>query len=200
MSRLLSACRLKGSMGKLGGGFTDILPKEKRAIGDFYPTPDCAINVLLEKEVFEGEIWECASGHGAISKLLEARGHNVYSSDIRTEAEVHGEGGVNFLASQRKSENILTNPPFCLAEEFIYKALELTTKKSAFLLRLAFLESERRNKLFTQFPPSKVIVISRRLPFFHDNKWHMKGSTFPHAWIIWDKQHQGPTQLEWGTF
>ena len=38
---------------------------------DFYPTPPDAIYPLLEREKFEGEIWECACGDGAISNILK---------------------------------------------------------------------------------------------------------------------------------
>lgn len=186
-------------MGKLGGGFTKNLPKEQRAVGDFYPTPECALDVLLAQMWFDGPIWECCSGGGAISKYLEAKGYEVESTEIREGPDVYGRGGVDFLAEDQTRTNIITNPPFCLAEEFIRQGIRLTTGKCAFLLRLAFLESERRYKLFTEFPPAKIVVISRRLPFFHDGKWHATGSTFPHAWLVWDK-HDTNTKLSWGMF
>ena len=36
----------------------------------FTPTPPYATNALLDREKFIGNIWECACGDGAISKLL----------------------------------------------------------------------------------------------------------------------------------
>ena len=187
-------------MGKLGGGFTKNLPKEQRAINDFYPTPNVAFHILRRHVFFKGNIWEPASGSGPISKYLENLGYNVYSSDIRK--DVYGTGGVDFLKCEELFDNIITNPPFCLAEEFVRKSFLLARRKSVFLLRLAFLESERRFRLFTEFPPAMVIVISRRLPFFDHNKseWIKTGSTFPHAWFVWDKEHEGDTIMKWGTF
>ena len=49
---------------------------------DFYPTPPEATLALLDKQKFEGNIWECACGDGAISKILIDKGYNVYSSDL----------------------------------------------------------------------------------------------------------------------
>lgn len=166
---------------------------------DFYPTPEVAIRVLLDNVKFDGKIWECASGDGSISKVLESSGYQVESSDLRTEG-VYGQGGVDFLMDNRKVENIVTNPPYFLAENFVMKAIQNAEKKSAFLLRVAFLESMKRYHLYTQHPPEKVIVISRRIPFFAKGEWHATGSTFAHAWYVWNKDHHGPTTLEWATY
>lgn len=193
------ACHKGDKVGKLGGGFTSLQPKYLRAANDFYPTPKEAADVLLNRVKFEGKIWECACGDGALSKYMEDKGYTVQSSDLRTE-NIYGTGGVDFLKSETQFDNIVTNPPFCLAEEFIYHSIGLSRKKSVFLLRLAFLESEKRFKLFSKHPPSEVIVISKRIPFFVSGKWHKAGSTFPHAWFIWDKEHKGNTSLSWGTF
>jgi hypothetical protein len=174
-------------------------PSYERATLDFYPTPAVATQVLLDRVRFEGSIWECASGDGSISKVLEAAGLKVESSDLRTDG-IYGQGGVNFLAATQEVDNIVTNPPYCLAEEFILKAIQSSRKKCAFLLRVAFLESERRYRLYTQYPPEKIIVISRRIPFFAKGQWHKTGSTFAHAWFVWDKQHSGPTTIEWSMY
>jgi hypothetical protein len=174
-------------------------PSYERAALDYYPTPAVATQVLLSKVKFEGSVWECASGDGSISKVLEAAGLKVDSSDLRTEG-VYGQGGNDFLTDDREVDNIITNPPYCLAEEFVLKAIQTAKKKSAFLLRVAFLESERRYHLYTKYPPEKVIVISRRIPFFAKGEWHKTGSTFAHAWYIWNREHKGPTQLEWAMY
>ena len=44
---------------------------KNRSSGDFYSTPEqCTID-LLERETFDGPIWECACGEGAISEVLK---------------------------------------------------------------------------------------------------------------------------------
>lgn len=50
---------------------------------DFYPTPANAVIKFLEREKFEGDIWECACGRGDISIILEDFNYNVISSDIK---------------------------------------------------------------------------------------------------------------------
>lgn len=88
---------------------------------DFYPTPETATIKLLEREKFKGYVWEPACGNGAMSVVLERYGYHVISSDLIYRG--YGEGGVDFLRSSFKTENIITNPPFKLANKFIHHAL-----------------------------------------------------------------------------
>ena len=83
----------------------------KRAAYEFYPTPPEATRALLSVESFEGDIWEPACGDGAISKVLEAAGYQVVSTDLIDRG--YGVGGHNFLKSDNPlAKNIITNPPY----------------------------------------------------------------------------------------
>ena len=55
---------------------------QEREENDFYATEPKAVELLLECEVFNNRIWECACGDGSISKVLESHGYDVYSSDL----------------------------------------------------------------------------------------------------------------------
>jgi hypothetical protein len=75
-------------------------------------------DLLLAVEKFNGGIWEPACGDGSISKELEAAGYAVHSTDLIDRG--YGTGGVDFLLDYRTSaDNIVTNPPFKFAEEFV---------------------------------------------------------------------------------
>lgn len=172
--------------------------KADRASHDYYPTPRCATMVLLEKVSFAGEIWEPACGDGAITSVLRERGHSVVESDLRDDPSITGQRGVDFLTTQKQVPNIITNPPFTLASDFIEHALDCVTGKVAMLLRMNFLGSEKRFHLFKKTPLSKVIVISNRLPFFIGGKWIETGAQFYHSWYVWDKEnYQGQTLIDW---
>lgn len=83
----------------------------KRAAYEFYPTPPEATRALMSVESFEGDIWEPACGDGAISKVLEAAGYQVVSTDLIDRG--YGVGGHNFLKSDNPlAKNIITNPPY----------------------------------------------------------------------------------------
>ena len=97
--------------------------KGDREKDDFYPTPPEATQSLLNRQKFKGNIWECACGNGAMSKVMIEQGYDVYSSDLIDRG--YGEVGIDFLQSNKKVDNIVTNPPFNLATEFTLKAFEL---------------------------------------------------------------------------
>ena len=70
---------------------------------------------------------------------------------------------MDFLAcSKNWNGDIITNPPYKYAKEFIYKALELipTGNKVAMFLRVQFLESKGRYELWKSNPPKKILVFS----------------------------------------
>lgn len=163
-----------------------------RKAHDFYETPPRATRALLARERFGAAVWEPACGTGRISKLLIEAGYQVRSSDLID----RGYGSVeNFLTSNRKVESIATNPPFCLAERFVWKALASTTYKVAFLLRLKFLESQERRLLFRVTPLKTVYVFRRRLDFSDDySKGHNK---ICFCWFVWEHGYRGKPEVEW---
>ncbi len=56
--------------------------KEERQEDDYYATEPRAVGLLLSKEHFNSNIWECACGEGHLSDVLKAAGYTVFSSDI----------------------------------------------------------------------------------------------------------------------
>ena len=89
---------------------------------DFYPTPDYAVTALLEKEPLIGGVWEPACGTGNISKVLTAAGLSVVSTDLQDYG--FGIPGVDFLEAKRLlARDIVTNPPYKLAEDRLWVVL-----------------------------------------------------------------------------
>ena len=159
---------------------------------DFYPTPESATLALLEKQTFEGDIWECACGDGAISKVLLNKGYKVYSSDLIDRG--YGSSNVDFLQSNLKADNIVTNPPFNLSLEFALKALQCVRKKAVFFHKLVFLESKKRQQqLFKLNKLEKVFIIPGRLAF----KGYKTGGLMCFAWFIFDVNYNGKPTIDW---
>jgi hypothetical protein len=162
---------------------------------DFYPTPPHATRALLAVEQFGSTVWEPACGDGAISRVLRAEGYRVISSDLVN----RGYGEVaDFFRSRRNVESIVTNPPYKLAEEFVRRALDVTSFKVAMLLRLSFLESQGRYSLFQETPLESVYVFSRRLSL-HRGMIVTGRSTgaFPYAWYVWRHGYRGEPRIRW---
>ena len=131
---------------------------------DYFPTPRWATHALIDNEEFEGNIWECACGDGAMSKVLEFHRQDVYSSDLYQRP--YGDAGKDFLTTDRRAANIVTNPPYNSAEGFVHSGLKKADRKLALLLRLAFLEGGNRNRtIFNAVPPRRVWVFSERITF-----------------------------------
>lgn len=163
---------------------------------DFYPTPAWATHALIDNERFCGDIWECACGDGAMTAVLEQTGNAVRSSDLYDRG--FGESGVDFRFAASSAPNIITNPPFNAAEDFVQSGLKSATQKFALLLRLAFLEGAgRQHSIFIKNPPSKVWVFSERITFYPKNVEKKGSGTTAYAWFVWDRDHFGPTELCW---
>ena len=181
----------------LNGGYK---PTTKRFAdlegADFYPTPRWATFALIDNEKFSGDIWECACGDGAMTRVLQETGEQVISSDLYDRG--FGEIGHDFLKTNRKYDNIITNPPFNSAEGFVDKALSQARSKFALLLRLAFLEGANRSRtIFHIHPPSRVWVFSERITFYPKGAKAAGSGTTAYAWFVWDKNSSGSTELAW---
>lgn len=175
-----------------------VIPSEDREKDDFYPTPAPATRALLSAETFEGGIWEPACGDGAISRILEAAGHTVVSTDLCDRG--FGLPRVDFLMEYRLlAPNVITNPPYKFAQEFVEKALDLGADKVAMLLRLAWLEGLARMELFKSTPLARVHVASKRLSMSRagEDQGNGGGSMIAFAWFVWDRSYVGKPTLDW---
>ena len=100
-----------------------------------------------------------------MSRVLKNTACKVISSDLYDRG--YGKGGVDFLKTSRRVDNIITNPPFHSAQEFAERALRFAEDKVALLLRLAFLEGAHRARtIFRKSPPTRVWVFSERITFY----------------------------------
>lgn len=175
---------------------------KERQSEDFYATEPRAAELLLELEDFNERIWECACGEGDLAKVFVEHGHNVKSTDLIDRG--YGEGGIDFLQCTEVFDgDIITNPPYKYAKEFVEKAIELVPDghKVAMFLKLQFLEGKARRELFEKYPPKTVYVASGRLLCAKNGDFEgMKaggGSAVCYCWYIWQKGYKGDTIVKW---
>jgi hypothetical protein len=90
---------------------------------------------------------------------------------------------------------IIGNPPYSLAEEHVRLCLGLLADggQLVFLLRLAFLESAKREALWREHPPERVDVLTRRPSFTHNGKT----DSAAYAVFRWRNGHVGAPELGW---
>lgn len=172
--------------------------------GDFYIEPAWAVDLLLDAEPFYGDVYDPACGSGVIVRQFRARGIDAFGTDIVSRG--FAPGGRDFLdyapTDHRPAANIVSNPPYALAQAFVEKALSIATHKVAMLVQAKFPYSQRRHALFSQRPPARIYFLSTRPSMPPGDKLLAgtvvaKGGKLDYAWIVWSKDHRGPTQAHW---
>lgn len=171
---------------------------------DYYATEPKAVEELLKVEDFSPCVWECACGEGHISEVLIKHGYDVLNTDLIDRGYINQHATLDFLdcnATGRNEYDIITNPPYKHAAEFVSRALEISREgtKIAMLLKIQFLESERRGKLFDENPPKRIWVARRRLNTARNGDFENfgSGSAMLLAWFVWEKGFKGKPTIDW---
>jgi hypothetical protein len=164
----------------------------QRKKSDFYETPYSMTRRFLDSHTFTNEVLEPACGSGAIVKVLQERGYDVTYYDVETD----------FLKETRKWQNVVTNPPFSLAHEFIEKCAEICTEEFALLLPLSYLHGKKRYDDF--FANNKIglnaINVFTRYPLLgeslrEDGKYHT--GMMVYAWFVFGKDYVAEPVIRW---
>ena len=96
--------------------------------------------------------------------------------------------------------DILTNPPYKYAQQFVEHGLELIPEGNCvwMFLKLQFLEGKARRKLFdtkqlkTVYVFSKRVICAKNADFEHTN-----GSAVAYAWYQFQKGYNESPIIEW---
>lgn len=161
----------------------------------YYATDPETVRYLLDREPFDGAIWEPCSGDGAIARELEVRGHVVYASDIRDHPGIYGCGGVD-LYNLRYAANVVTNPPFWNALPIAEHLISITERKVALLLKVEFQGSISRRSFFRQHPPARLYPLARRPEFRIAGKEdRVQGTSWDYAWYVWERGYGDETKV-----
>lgn len=176
--------------------------QHSREENDYYATDPVAIDKLFDNLTtgyFSEHIWEPACGEGHLSKRMMERGKIVRSTDLMHRG--CGLGGTDFVEQYEPwGGDIITNPPYSLAEKFVRKSLELVSVgcKVAMFLRIQFLEGIARKEFFSQYPPRYVLVFSKRVKCAINGDFENTGASAAcYAWFVWEKGYAGATEVRW---
>ena len=184
--------------------------ENEREQDDYYATDPIAIDKLLTVEMPHTVIWKCACGGGHLSQRLKEKGFIVINTDIKDRGNNELYCRADFLAQTDKlftdgvCYDILTNPPYKYAKEFVLKALDLLHKggRCYMFLKLAFLEGKARfTELFSKYPPKCVYVFSERIQCAKNGDFESLkktgGSAVAYAWFVWENGYTGKTYIDW---
>lgn len=156
---------------------------------DYYPTPEWCTEALLKVQEFNYRITEPAVGDGAIANVFRRRNYHVKGFDIYDYPDTPYHT-LDFFNARPEDiiGDIVTNPPFACAVEFIRHALSLASDckcRAAFLLRNEWDSAKSRNDLFQNGNFYAKWVLLKR------PRWvpYKKGDASPrhnYSWFVWD--------------
>jgi hypothetical protein len=167
--------------------------------------------------------WEPACNRGYMVRPLREYFHDVHASDVFDYSDQWPEGIVvfgpdgrpriddgqervcDFLFPNSEPQHIeknpvdwiITNPPFRLAEQFIWRARNLARVGCAMLVRTSFLESVGRyERLFSVTPPTIVAQFVERLPMVKGRVDRKASTATSYAWLVWLRD-ASPRPFQW---
>lgn len=182
---------------------------------DYYATDPKAADLLCDVESFSGSIWENACGEGHLSKRLKERGYKVISTDLIDRG--YGKGGIDFFkTTSPMADNIVTNPPYTYAKEWVEHSISILNegRKVALFLPLLFLEGKNKESFFEKYPPKTIYVCRGRIlcgkngdfrakdkdgNVIYDKNGIPKRMSSPrcHSWFVWEKGFEGDPIIKW---
>lgn len=176
---------------------------------DDFPTPPWSTRAFLEyvvapvvgglDEMAKLSAWEPACNRGYMARPLAEYFRRVYASDV-FDYSVHGapwcqDRVVDFLwpdsentaISKHGVDWIITNPPFRLAQQFIWRARQVKGVRGvAMLTRTSFLEGVGRyEQLFSVTPPNVIAQFSERVPMVKGRLDPSISTATSYCWMVW---------------
>lgn len=168
-----------------------------KAANDYYVEPTWLIDALIDKEDISGRCHDPSCGSGTIPKALVNRGIICTGSDIMD----RGYGTVHkdfFLSRRSAAPTLVSNPPFGVMEEYIRHAIKIGYTKVIVLARLAFLEGQKRQAFFNEYPIARIWVSSRRASMPPGGTEIVaKGGTIAFAWFVFEVGYEDSPTLGW---
>ncbi len=162
-----------------------------------YQTPAWVVDLLLNENPLIGtEILEPCAGSGTIVEVIKQRRPRarVTAVEVRSEEEnslwlsgadeVHIADFLTWKPAAVQYDTIITNPPYRNAQEIIERCFDIADSGTQIimLLRLAFLESQKRFAFWQKYPVSRLYVLSERPSFTGRGT-----DATAYAWFVWGK-------------
>lgn len=176
---------------------------ESKDSADDFPTPPWATRALVEHVLGAASVQgltclEPAAGRGYMARPLSEYFAKVDAAD----AYPYGFAPVrDFLTHPYEAcshDWVITNPPFRLAEEFVYRALSVARTGVAILARTVFLESVGRyGGIFKDTPPSIFAQFTERVPMVKGRVDPKASTATGYAWFVWKKGVNSHPRLAW---
>lgn len=167
---------------------------------DWYVEPEWCSRRLFEVEPFGGRIWDPSCGTGRIVRAARERGHLAVGTDLVMRSPVCS-SQEDFLRTTTRDANIVSNPPFGVADDYARKALRQAVFKIALLLPTKWMNSAKRGAWLETTPLATVWLLAPRPsmppgPVIEAGEKPGNG-TVDYCWMVWDKTHTGAPVIRW---
>lgn len=163
---------------------------------DWYVEPFWCVDALKNRVRFEGAVHDPCCGMGTIPKTFGGTGADLVDRGF-------GYAPQDFMDDHSRYDNIVTNPPYGIAQAIIQHALGRARYRVAALVQTKFLASQKRHALFSRPEMERVIMFSRRpsMPPGQMLQEHGEsirgGGSIDFCWAVWRQGYTGPTTIEW---
>ena len=182
---------------------------KERQNEDFYATDPVATEWLLKLENIHDVVIDNSVGEGDLMFPIIKSGRKVIGFDIVNRFSQHpgfefrNENWLDFNPNKLINADIIFNPPYKLAQEFVEHSINLVEdgRKVCAFLKLQFLETKKRKELFEKYPPKIVYVSSSRILCAKNADFtgmrEAGGSAVAYCWYVWEKGYKGETLIKW---
>ena len=182
---------------------------KERQNEDFYATDPVATEWLLKLENIHDVVIDNSVGEGDLMFPIIKSGRKVIGFDIVNrfsqppDFEFRNENWLDFNPDKLINADIIFNPPYKLAQEFVEHSINLVEdgRKVCAFLKLQFLEGKKRKELFEKYPPKIVYVSSSRILCAKNADFtgmrEAGGSAVAYCWYVWEKGYKGETLIKW---
>lgn len=182
--------------------------KTERDENDFYAThPDAVKDFLKGLEDYNdgltcNKILEPCAGNGHISEVFKEKGYEVLSWDlVQREYPLDRVGDFLTYDGPQVDADVVTNPPFKLALEFVNKSLDVVTdgRRVCMFLKVQFLEGGKRwERLFSKKCMKYVYVNVRRQHTAMGGDFNkLEAKTQCYCWFVFEKGFEGEPTVRW---
>jgi hypothetical protein len=179
-------------------------PKWPRDPDDYYVEPGWCSARLFQQEQFHGTILDPACGSGRIVNNARLAGYKAFGTDLKIRSQFCMQA-IDFMAPTPRpksySQNIVCNPPFGIAEDFVRLALERYQSKMAMLLPLDWIAGDERTRWLEHSELRRVLILTPRpsMPpgLLIEQGFEASRGKANFAFYVFEKGFHGRADLDW---
>lgn len=167
---------------------------------DWYVEPQWCADRLFAVLPFVGEVIDPACGRGNIVEAARRAHHCAEGWDL-IDRGFPGTKVRDFREHREPICNIVSNPPFGIAQHFVSHALQLARHTVCMLLPANWVQGDKRSRWLESTPLASVYFITPR-PSMPPGAVVAAGGkpgngTTDYAWFVWTRGRVGSAEICW---